>query len=197
MIFTALIFQSCVDSDQTKAREQNKSEEVVNEQKTEGENLGELNSGFGKSDAGNVMRFVINSGDYSTWGHLLSISSWSEVAAEKEVTFLCPNNEIFQSGKKHLIGELKRPENKALLDDLIGKHLLKGSMNIDAISKMETVETISGLTLKVDKALRTIGGIPYTSKEIMTEKGYVIVMEDLLEYPLEKLKESAVRNKNF
>lgn len=194
LVFIVLVLSSCVDSDQSKANNQKKNEKTINEEPPKDNALDNSNGGIGKSDAGNVMRFTMTSGDYSVWGYLLSLSSWAETATDKEVTFLCPNNEIFQPGQKHLISELKRPENKKLLDALMGKHLLKGSMNLEAINKMQSVETITGQILKVDKAMHTIGGVAYTSKEISTEKGHVIILEDLLEYPLLELKESSLKH---
>lgn len=181
---------ACVESGKKKTETQAVSEPAVAEKS----GIAAPSDGSQKIDATNIMRYAMGSDEFASWGYLISKSKWTEKFATGNYTLLCPTSEVMANGDRMIISELKRPENKDLLDMVMGNHILKTQMTYDQFLNAEVVETMSGRKWKVDRQAKTIEGIAFKTQDLVAAGGNIIVLDDIIEYPVKELKASAARN---
>lgn len=144
----------------------------------------------GKDYTEDAIAYAMNSKDLGTWTYCLNASKWVNEAKSGEFTFLAVTDGSLERNERIHLRELTRVENKKLLDDVVGRHILKGQFRPEDLLKMKEVETISGVKLKIDANAGSINGLVVSSRYVASPKMYILVIDDIIGYPLEQLKES-------
>jgi uncharacterized surface protein with fasciclin (FAS1) repeats len=148
----------------------------------------------GKDYAENAIAYAMNSKDLGTWTYFLNASKWQAEVKSGQYTFLCVTDESIKKNERIHLKELVRPENKKLLDNTVGLSILKGQYTPEDLLKLKEVETITGEILKIDQEARTIDGVPVTGRYVGSPDLYLLVVDDIIRYPIVELKESVGRN---
>jgi uncharacterized surface protein with fasciclin (FAS1) repeats len=148
----------------------------------------------GKDYAQDAIAYAMNSKDLGTWTYFLNASKWQAVVKSGQYTFLCVTDESIKRNERIHLKELVRPENKKLLDNTVGLSILKGQYRPEDLLKLKEVETITGEILKIDQEARTIDGVPVSTRYVGSPDLYLLVVDDIIRYPIVELKESVQRN---
>jgi uncharacterized surface protein with fasciclin (FAS1) repeats len=148
----------------------------------------------GKDYAENAIAFAMNSKDLGTWTYFLNASKWIEEVKTGQYTFLCVTDDAIKKNERIHLKELVRPENKKLLDSTVGLSVLKGQFKPEDLLKLKQVETINGEILKIDQDARTIDGVRITERYVGSPDLYLLIVDDIIGYPIVELKESVKRN---
>ncbi|MCC6600623.1 MAG: fasciclin domain-containing protein [Crocinitomicaceae bacterium] len=135
-----------------------------------------------------AMRLAETHEGTKVWGILLRMSKWAREAHENGYTILAPSDDVIREAGLYAIAELKYPENKELLDKIMAKHIITTPVVIDKIIEKQEVKTIDGKTLLIDPGNRTIGGAKFSTLSLQSKKGWVIVMNGIIDLPLEQLR---------
>jgi hypothetical protein len=141
-----------------------------------------------------ALRFAETNEQTSMWGSLLRQSKWAKMVHHDHYVVLCPTNDRVQDIGQ-LLKVLQLPENKDLLDEIMANHLVKAPFFVEKAADFPEVVTISGRTLKVDAGQHRIGGALYKDVQINTEKGSVVHMVEMIDFPKAKLEKLARNQK--
>ncbi|MFN8863861.1 MAG: fasciclin domain-containing protein [Flavobacteriales bacterium] len=141
-----------------------------------------------------ALRFAETNEQTSMWGALLRQSKWAKMVHHEPYVVLCPTNDRVQDIGQ-LLKVLQLPENKELLDEIMANHLVKAPFFVEKAADFPEVVTITGRTLKVDAGQHRIGGALYKDVQINTEKGSVVHMVEMIDFPKAKLEKLAKNQK--
>jgi uncharacterized surface protein with fasciclin (FAS1) repeats len=144
----------------------------------------------GKEYAEDAIAYAMNSKDLGTWTYCLNASKWFADVKTGEFTFLGVTDGSLELNERVHLRELTRVENKNLLDEVVGRHILKGQFRPEDLLQQKEVETISGEKLKVNTEAGTIDGIIVSSRYVASPAMYIVVIDDIMRYPSLELKES-------
>lgn len=65
-------------------------------------------------------------------------------------TVLAPTNEAFAKFSEETITDLRKPENKSKLADILKYHVVEGKVMSNDFAKLETSKTIQGQEIKIE-----------------------------------------------
>lgn len=187
LVVCGLGMVSCAESDKKPANE------VAQPKKEENLKAIETPASTGKEYVQDAVAYAMNSRDLGTWMYCFNASQWSAEAKSGSYTFLSVTDESLKIHERIHLKELTRPENKKLLNETVGRHILKGQFTPDELLKLKEVETINGKKLQIDAVSKTIDGIPLSGRFVVSPSLYLLVIDDIMRYPIIELKESVAR----
>ena len=128
-------------------------------------------------------KLVTTSKDYSRFGVLVSHSSFAKQLHHEPWVILAPSNMVLDKYDVILVGLLREPANKGLLDAFIANHIIKSHFSIKKMNGVTQVETIKGKKYSCYNADQTINGVKPSVVECYTKMGYVISVERITGFP--------------
>lgn len=137
-----------------------------------------------------LARYATSTSTIGTFGHLLGKSTWFEKLKDQKITFFCPTDESLKNYNISVISQLKLPENKGVLDKIIGSHLVKEDLNLATIYRMKELVAADGSKLVVDSASQTINGIAFSGQEVITKGGTIVVIRGIINHDEDAVKAS-------
>lgn len=134
------------------------------------------------SDA-SAVRFLETDARYSYWGALVKKSKWAKDIHNGNYTVLGVPNEAMLRYGEEMLGELKADENQAILDELVGRHVISTPFTAQKAEGLTQLETIGGKKLNIQPGAQQIEGIVYSLDQIGTQHGSVVVIKELINFP--------------
>jgi len=133
-------------------------------------------------------KFVTTTPEYSKFGAFVLNSSYLKDLHNQDWVLLAPTNQSLSTYEVSVLGTLRMPENKKLLDEFISRHIIKAPFSIYKMTNLTEVETITGKKIPVDEKTLTIDGKRYSGVEFNTDIGNVISMDEPIALPFDKLE---------
>lgn len=101
-------------------------------------------------------------------------------------TLLAPSDAAFRALPKGTLEDLLKPENRAKLGQLLGRHVIPGQAAYsDALGSMREVRTVGGSPLAVERSngAVTIGGAAIVTADVEARNGVIQVIDKVLLVP--------------
>lgn len=141
-------------------------------------------------------KLVTTSKDYSRFGVLVGYSSYAKQLHHEPWVILAPTNLVMDKYDVELVGLLRDPANKSLLDAFIANHIIKSPFSIKKMDIITDAETIKGKKYACSNADQTINGIKLSGVEFYTKMGTVVSVEGLIGFPEAELQKKMAKMKN-
>jgi uncharacterized surface protein with fasciclin (FAS1) repeats len=113
------------------------------------------NMGGGGGGMGSILAGKVSSvgGDYYSIFHdLMKTSAMDKTVGDSgPYTVFAPTNDAFNALPQGTVQDLKKPQNRDRLVDLLSTHIVRGRLNTTDISAGRTLNTVNGRTLTVDR----------------------------------------------
>lgn len=143
----------------------------------------------------NPLKFVLTHEEYMLFGNFCAASSYAKQLNNEDWVLLAPMDRAFKGLTEDELRELKRPENRKILDDFIGRHIIRVPFSIYKLQDDLKVENILGKSVTPDLKTLTLDGAKYTSLEFKTRIGTVICMEEAIGLDKEAIKALSKKKK--
>jgi uncharacterized surface protein with fasciclin (FAS1) repeats len=105
------------------------------------------------TDKLNLIDALKNDPKFSTLSKALTDAGLNEtLSGAGPFTVLAPTNEAFAKISEDAMTDLRKPENKSKLADILKYHVIEGKVMSDDIAKLSTSKTIQGQEIKIDAA---------------------------------------------
>lgn len=135
-----------------------------------------------------ALKYILGSSDYNMWGVLCRLSSRGKEIHDSKYTLICPDNKALLTYGMDIVSLLKKPENKALLDKLVERHVIDHPLTIEKMKSEESLTTIGGEVLTFDTKALTLNGIALNTDQMITKQGIMIGLSGCIDFPIEALK---------
>lgn len=103
------------------------------------------------TDKLNLTDALQNDPKFSTLSKALKDADLVETLnADGPFTVLAPTNEAFAKISEEALTDLKKPENKSKLAEILKYHVIEGKVMSEDLAKLSTSKTIQGQEIKID-----------------------------------------------
>jgi len=132
---------------------------------------------------GNIAEVAEKAGSFAT---LLAAAKAAgldkDLTGKGPLTVLAPTDDAFKKLPAGTVEELLKPENKAKLRTVLLNHIVRGSADAAAVSKLKAVRTLAGKSLPVKAAdgKVMIGDATVTAADVLARNGIIHVIDTVL-----------------
>jgi hypothetical protein len=182
----SIVFASCAGNEQ-KPQATPTTQEAPKSNK---EKLEELRQKVMKEvDYTSVVTYLQTTREYGNWGALLKKSKWGKDLHNGYFTILVPEPGIIEK-KLDLLAEFKRDDNQALLDKFMARHIVKNPFTAAKAEGMRDMEMMDGSKLKIQPGVQQIEHISYSTDQIGTDHGSIVLINGMIDFPEKELQKS-------
>lgn len=145
-------------------------------------------AGGAKRDAKTIIDTATASADHKTLCEFIKLAGLDATLKEPgPYTLLGPTDAAFAKLDKKTLDDLKKPESKAKLKNILENHIVKGKSHAADITKAKTIKTMAGneLTVMEKDGKVMIGTAAVTKADIDCSNGCIHVIDTVL-IPAEK-----------
>jgi hypothetical protein len=151
----------------------------------------------GQANLSSAVRYASSVQEYSIWGEMAMQSKYGKAAHNFGYTLLTPPKAILNNTDQGLIQLLNEPENRDLLDELMGNYLIVVPVELEALAKFEDLEMANGKKLKYDSDLSKLGEIQLHTKSTATNNGHIIETKNMPFFPKSELEKRYIKRKQL
>jgi len=130
----------------------------------------------------NLTDALQNDPKFSTLSNVLKDAGLLEtLGGPGPFTVLAPTNEAFAKISEEALSDLKKPENKSKLADILKFHVIEGKVMSNDLAKLKTSKTIQGQEIRIDATDGIkINGSNMRARNMMASNGVFHAIDTVL-----------------
>ncbi|WP_145194955.1 fasciclin domain-containing protein [Planctomycetes bacterium Poly30] len=130
-----------------------------------------------------IVETAVENGNFKTLASLLGAAELAgALSGEGPFTVLAPTDAAFAKLPKETVEMVTKPENKALLQEILKYHVVSGKAAAKDVVKAKNVTTLNGqrVDIVVEEGTVMIGGAKVTTTDIMCSNGIIHVIDTVM-----------------
>ena len=147
-----------------------------------------------------IVETAVENGSFTTLASLLTSAELVEaLSGEGPFTVFAPSDEAFAKLPKETVEMVTKPENKALLQDILKYHVVSGAVDAAAVVKIKNATTLNGqrADISVEEGTVFVGGAKVTAPDIRCTNGVIHVIDTVMMPETRNLVEVAAGAETF
>jgi uncharacterized surface protein with fasciclin (FAS1) repeats len=138
---------------------------------------------WGDAAGKDIVTTAVEAGSFNTLAAALKAAGLVEaLQGEGPFTVFAPTDEAFAALPEGTVESLLKPENKALLIDVLTYHVVAGKVTADKVVKLRTADSLSGqrLPILVEEGTVTVAGAQVVKTDIGCSNGVIHVIDSVM-----------------
>ena len=130
-----------------------------------------------------IVETAVENGNFKTLASLLGAADLVDaLSGEGPFTVFAPTDAAFAKLPKETVAMVTKPENKALLQEILKFHVVSGNVGSKAVVKVKNVTTLNGqrADVVVEEGTVMIGGAKVTATDIVCSNGVIHVIDTVI-----------------
>ena len=147
-----------------------------------------------------IVETAVENGSFSTLASLLGSAELVDaLSGEGPFTVFAPTDDAFAKLPKETVEMVTKPENKALLQEILKYHVVAGSVDAAAAMKLTSATTLNGQRagISIEEGAVMIGGAKVTVTDITCSNGVIHVIDTVMMPETRNVVEVAAEAKTF
>jgi uncharacterized surface protein with fasciclin (FAS1) repeats len=147
-----------------------------------------------------IVETAVENGSFTTLASLLTSAELVDaLSGEGPFTVFAPTDEAFAKLPKETVAMVTKPENKALLQDILKFHVVSGEVKAAAVVKVKNATTLNGQRagISVVEGTVSVGGAKVTVTDIECSNGVIHVIDTVMMPETKNIVEVAAGAETF
>ena len=147
-----------------------------------------------------IVETAVENGSFTTLASLLTSAELvGALSGEGPFTVFAPTDEAFAKLPKETVAMVTKPENKALLQDILKFHVVSGAVEAAAVVKVKNATTLNGqrADIVVEEGTVFVAGSKVTVTDIKCSNGVIHVIDTVMMPETKNIVEVAAGAKTF